>query len=596
VNLFLANPIFTGLLTVASLLAVGVLYWIKPPPPTVLISSSLLWTRLLRERKKSSLMDRLRWLLSLIIACAIAVLLVTASGAPELFSQEESEIGNMIIVIDNSGTMAALRKDGSTRWDHAVRVARSFFLEAHPSAECLILDTSGQLVSRLRTNKWRALEDLENLTVSFENSEYFPEFADEGARVVFISDGVSPITTPPGIETISVFESAENVGITNLTISQSLDELSSSFRGLIQITNGSLNSKEVAVRVSGLEGTTVRESITLEARSSGLSDIDLSGFDGGPLRVSVTSVRDAFPLDDLAYIMMPSNSKFRITLVTSGNLYLETGLKAMPSVDLSIVRTESYDPAIQPDLYIFDRFTPEVRSPVPTLTFLTSGTLMPEFSSQAIAGLNFLGSHPILRGVTLSDLRVGEVSDPSFLSENSQILWGDVRTPLLVAKDFGIREVQVGFSLDGSNFPLQPAFPIFLKNTIEWMLESDVATSSKPGRIGIPLDNATVVDLEGTSIETSSFDGQTIFQASAPNLYSASQEADRLWIPVNLTNPDYTLINETKLNSESVSGNSINASDELPEQVKPRFWRLLVVIALFLVFLEWVTYHRRVTV
>ncbi|HIF38532.1 MAG TPA: hypothetical protein EYQ69_04835 [Gemmatimonadetes bacterium] len=595
-NLFVANPVFIGALTTVSLLAIGILYWIKPPPPTVVVSSSIFWTRLLSERKKSSFIDRLRWLLSLIMALTIAILLTTASGAPELFSSEKSEIENVTMILDNSGTMATFTADGSTRWDRAVRVARSFLTEAHPSAEFLILDTSGQLVSRTTTNKWEALEVLEELEVSFGNNVHFPVFTVNEARTMFISDGVSSIDVPPGIEIISVFEPAENVGITSLSINPGLSGLSASPRGLVQVTNGSLTTKEVSIRVSGLGDVNTRVSLTLDPGRSGLSDIDLSGFGGGPLRVSVTSVRDAFAEDDLAYVIMPSSSKYTVTLVTSGNLYLETALEAMSNVNLLLMEPEYYDPGISTDLYIFDRFDPEVLPSKPTLTFLSAEASLPQIFNQNIVTLNSLERHPVLRGVTLSDLRIGQVSNPSFLDENSQILWGDAQNPLLVVKDFDTKEVQIGFSLEGSNFPLQPAFPIFLSNSIEWALENDLPNVSSPGRVRIPLANATVVDLEGVSVETSYFDGTTMFLATAPNLYSVHQGVDRFWVPVNLTNLEYTLVNRSDLNTETATGMSLDSSDGLGGEVKPILWKLLVLMALFLVTLEWVTYHRRITV
>jgi len=595
-NLFVANPVLIGALTTVSLLAIGILYWIKPPPPTVVVSSSIFWTRLLSERKKSSFIDRLRWLLSLIMALTIAILLTTASGAPELFSSEKSEIENVTMILDNSGTMATFTADGSTRWDRAVRVARSFLTEAHPSAEFLILDTSGQLVSRTTTNKWEALEVLEELEVSFGNNVHFPVFTVNEARTMFISDGVSSIDVPPGIEIISVFEPAENVGITSLSINPGLSGLSASPRGLVQVTNGSLTTKEVSIRVSGLGDANTRVSLTLDPGRSGLSDIDLSGFDGGPLRVSVTSVRDAFAEDDLAYVIMPSSSKYTVTLVTSGNLYLETALEAMSNVNLLLMEPEYYDPGISTDLYIFDRFDPEVLPSKPTVTFLSAAASLPQIFNQNIVTLNSLERHPVLRGVTLSDLRIGQVSNPSFLDENSQILWGDAQNPLLVVKDFDTKEVQIGFSLEGSNFPLQPAFPIFLSNSIEWALENDLPNVSSPGRVRIPLANATVVDLEGVSVETSYFDGTTMFLATAPNLYSVHQGVDRFWVPVNLTNLEYTLVNRSDLNTETATGMSLDSSDGLGGEVKPILWKLLVLMALFLVTLEWVTYHRRITV
>jgi len=593
-SLFMANPALVTGLAVASLLIIAILYWIKPPPPTVVVSSSILWARLMRERKRSSLLDKLRRLLSILIACIIAVFIATASGGPELISSEESEIKDATIVMDNSGTMATLTRGGFTRWEHAVEVAREILVGSHPSAEFLILDTSGQIVSRVANTKWKALEELEKLSISFEGNVQYPVLTDRDARLVFISDGVSPIAVPTMTETISVFEPAENVGITSLTISSGLSEFASAPRGFVQVTNGSLNVKEVVVGVSGLGGKNIRESLTLKPDSSVTSVIDLEEFQDGPLRVSVTSVRDAFPKDDLAYMVKPLSSKSKVTLVTSGNVYLESALEAMSNVEFSVIETESYDPMDLTDIYIFDRFKPEIPPSVPTLEFLIAEQFSQDIVS--VGSYRSLGDHPVLRGVTLSDLRIEKVSSPPFITGDSEILWGDIETPLLIAQVLDKKSVQVGFSLEGSNFPLQPAFPIFLANTIDWMLESDVPAFVKQGRVVIPTDNASILDLDGNSVEANVLDGHTIFHAIAPNLYSIRQGSDRFWIPANLTNYNYTLVNKSRLNSGALSGMVIKGDDGSNELIKPNLWSLLVSISLLLVALEWFTYHRRITV
>ena len=207
-----------------------------------------------------------------------------------------------------------------------------------------------------------------------------------------------------------------------------------------------------------------------------------------------------------------------------------------------------------------------------------------------------LEMHPLFKGVSLSDLMVERVASPNFLTDDSQILWGDTETPLLVASDLNYRMIEVGFALDGSNFPLQPAFPIFLRNAVVWMLESDLPQSSGPGQIEIPGMNATVTDLEGKSVQTNSIDQVTSFEARAPNLYSVNQGENTFWMPINLTNPRVTLVNESKLESASRLGTNGLVDTEFESQADPALWRMLALIAFVLVILEWLTYHRRITV
>ena len=591
-NLFLASPTITLLLAVGTVLTVGFLYWLKPPPPTVMVSSSLLWKKLLKQRKKSSFIDKIRWLLSLLLASIIAISLVVASGGPELFSDEVTDIENVSIVIDNSGTMATLTQSGESRWQNALGYAESLIIDSHPSNEVVLLDTGGQITSRLSTNKWEALTKLESLALSFGDAHHFPNLPEREDRTVFISDGVSNVMIPSDVEVVSVFELAENVGITGLAVMPNTDGDPSTLRGLVQITNGSLIPKEVRLRASGLGGANISLSLTVGPGESEIRNVDLTSFQQGPIRTSVTSVRDGLVDDNVAYAVIPSRTRTRVTMVTPGNVYLETAFKAMSQIELVTVSKEEYDSDDVADLYVFDRFIPEVVPDAPGLFFLPTELPMRESSSSDSS----LEMHPLFKGVSLSDLMVERVASPNFLTDDSQILWGDTETPLLVASDLNYRMIEVGFALDGSNFPLQPAFPIFLRNAVVWMLESDLPQSSGPGQIEIPGMNTTVTDLEGKSVQTNSIDQVTSFEARAPNLYSVNQGENTFWMPINLTNPRVTLVNESKLESASPLDTNGLVDTELESQADPALWRMLALIAFVLVTLEWVTYHRRITV
>ena len=591
-NLFLASPTITLLLAVGTVLTVGFLYWLKPPPPTVMVSSSLLWKKLLKQRKKSSFIDKIRWLLSFLLASIIAISLVVASGGPELFSDEVTDIENISIVIDNSGTMATLTQSGESRWQNALGYAESLIIDSHPSNEVVLLDTGGQITSRLSTNKWEALTKLESLALSFGDAHHFPNLPEREDRTVFISDGVSNVMIPSDVEVVSVFELAENVGITGLAVMPNTDGDPSTLRGLVQITNGSLIPKEVRLRASGLGGTNISLSLTVGPGESEIRNVDLTSFQQGPIRTSVTSVRDGLVDDNVAYAVIPSRTRTRVTMVTPGNVYLETAFKAMSQIELVTVSKEEYDSDDVADLYVFDRFIPEVVPDTPGLFFLPTELPMLESSSSDSS----LEMHPLFKGVSLSDLMVERVASPNFLTDDSQILWGDTETPLLVASDLNYRMIEVGFALDGSNFPLQPAFPIFLRNAVVWMLESDLPQSSGPGQIEIPGMNTTVTDLEGKSVQTNSIDQVTSFEARAPNLYSVNQGENTFWMPINLTNPRVTLVNESKLESASRLDTDGLVDTEFESQADPALWRMLALIACVLVILEWVTYHRRITV
>ena len=114
-----------GLLLAATVAMVVFLYWLKPPPRRVVVPSTLLWDRLLKEKKRTTFFDRLRWWLSLMLALTIGLSIAVGMGRPEL-SSPGRDIRNITVVIDNSATMATRTIDGFTRWQHAVAHADRF--------------------------------------------------------------------------------------------------------------------------------------------------------------------------------------------------------------------------------------------------------------------------------------------------------------------------------------------------------------------------------------------------------------------------------------------------------------------------------------
>ena len=183
------SPLLAGLILGGTAVAVAVLYWLKPPPRRMVVPSRLLWNRLMKEKRRSTFLDRLRWWISLMIALTIGLSVAAAMGRPE-FSWAGGDIPRMTIVVDNSATMATRAPGGFTRWEHAVALARGLLQQGSVDGEFLILDTSGQAPSRDPGDRRSALEILDGLSVSLGASSQFPPPAAPDGPPYFISDGV----------------------------------------------------------------------------------------------------------------------------------------------------------------------------------------------------------------------------------------------------------------------------------------------------------------------------------------------------------------------------------------------------------------------
>src|SRR5258708_1016816 len=151
----LALPVYLSVLALVA--AVGIvlaLYWLKPPPRTVVVPSSLVWERVLRETHPSP--DRLRWWLSLLLAALIAVAMVSAV-VPLRAAVPGGAVSKLILVLDDSPTMATRTTDGTTRWDHALAKARALMDERAAGTKIWLADTMRRVVTPAFQNRKDAL-------------------------------------------------------------------------------------------------------------------------------------------------------------------------------------------------------------------------------------------------------------------------------------------------------------------------------------------------------------------------------------------------------------------------------------------------------
>jgi hypothetical protein len=603
-----------GLLLASTVSVVVYLYWLKPPPQRVIVPSTLLWNRLLKEKKKNTFFDRLRWWLSLMLALTIGLLVAAGTGRPE-FSASGRDLRNITVVIDNSATMATRTADGFTRWEHAVANAGRFLRQGSASGEFLILDTSGQAPPGDAGDRRSALEVLAGLTVSLGGEPQFPDLPEIDSEIFFISDGVMVSDAPPEATVVSVFEPADNVGITAFDV-DALPSEPTSYYAFVQLKNASPTAKLITLQLSGTLDVGIRDTLTLQAGETLARSVDLSGFGRGPIRAVVTTDADAFSADDYAYGFLPMRTQTRVALVTPGSTYLENVLADVPRLSLEVVRPTRYTSQTSADVFIFDRFAPSEAPSGPALLFLPPnvGWLAPTLElveNPEVSGWD--RSHPVLRFVSLDDLRIDRAARISATASNGprpapsagesdgradpQVVVGDQSLPLVLISDEEERIVRVSFALEDSNFPLHPSFPIFLSNTLGWLMDEQIALHRVPGRVEVPIPRANVTDIEGNDVIARALSDRTVFMADRPGFFTlVSPDDRRLRVAVNLVSTERSSVNDSNLASAEVTAAASTVVAGADPGPSDELWIFLLLLALLLVVAEWVTYHKRITV
>jgi Aerotolerance regulator N-terminal/von Willebrand factor type A domain len=387
----------------------------------------------------------------------------------------------------------------------------------------------------------------------------------------------------------------------------------------------------------GAPGTLI-DAISLKIGKQGDQSFNFDLPDTGASELEVRlEYPDDLPLDNRAFTLIGAPRKAQILVVTAGNRYLVDTLRtplATDRADVIVVSPDDYKSdaykrdvaAGRFDLVIYDRVRPEAPPEANALYF---GALPPgpayekskTVENPAILDVN--ASHPLMQFIReLSVVRVlkATIVDPP---PGSTVLFeGDTGPLAFVAPRNGFSDAVVCFSLvEGRSFNTdwvtKYSFPLFLFNALQALGNARESAGEEvhiPGQaVVLRAENApstiTITDPKGKTSAPISKTSQGTFLFNDANLtgvYHAkwspngtqsfavnqfdlreSDLAPRGLVPEG-TPPDQADAYKIKIGYNPVAGTrrTIVAPQE--------WWKVLAVIALGVVCLEWYIYNRRV--
>jgi len=587
-------PGLAAALLAAVAAVVVLLYLLKPSPRRLTVASTLIWRRVLRERKRTP--DRLRWWISLLLAALIALSLALALTRPEV-AAIGGKMQQAVLVLDDSATLATLSPDGRTRWEHALERARDVVHSGGPGSRYLVADTQRLIASPHFEEPEAALATLARLHVAPGGEPVFPDVVrrgDSDLRSVFVTDGVSAVSPPTGVETLSVFQVADNAGITAFEVRAAPGD-PRRYQALVEVTNASPATRRIELQIAGGGGAPLTRTLAIAGGAAVSETFDVSGFDGGPLRAAIAMPDDALALDDVAYSFVPARKSVRVGLVTTGNAPLERSLRLLPHVQVITLTPGGFRSRSGVDAWVFDRYAPKEPPGAPALLFRPSkvGWLPApggDIGETSIAV--WVHGHPLTEGLSLRDVFAAHAMAPR-ADKGIQVIATDARRrALILASSAGPRWVEVAFALDDSNLPLQAGFPVFLSNALNWMTREPLALHAGLGLVQLPVREAKVLDLHGQKVATHEVPGATLIQADEPGFYTAIAPDQRVRVAVNVTDAAVTAVNASRLAGESTA--SVASASSRRWATSP--WLALLLLAAALLVIEWWAYNRRMTV
>ncbi len=491
-----------GMAALGALAPLIVLYLLKRKREDTPIPAAFLWAVALEDLRASSLFQRLRTPLLLFLQALAVILFALAAAGASLDLDLGGEPRHVVVLLDRSRSMQATDGDPDSEGDPVTRfeAAKELVSDAieglRHGDEMMIIafDATSEIVSSFTPDQDRLLERLETLEArdtptharqAFEMAVSFAQ-ASVGFRteVIVVSDGrvaeeLGAIPFP--VTYAKVGSSGANQGIASTHLAA---ELGAPGQLFVRVVNAS--SEAVTRTVVLSRGGQVMDARTADLPRNG----DLTVFfevpepEGDAPEVLTVGLdgSDVLPADDkVELISRPVVPRSGLIVQNEPSLYLDPdkieelhpGLALTP---LSPTEAEELlsTGQIRVDFILYDGVAPGVLPDVAAQLYV--GCLPPSSGLKAMGKLDYPiiidweRTHPATNRLSFDDVVVLEGIKLSG-HERSAALVESTGGPLVLLTPVPGREVVVvAFSPEKSNLPLKLAWPLFLANTLDFLL------------------------------------------------------------------------------------------------------------------------------
>ena len=605
---------------------VVVFYILKLRRRPVGVPFARLWKRVLRDKEATTLFSQLKRLLSLLLQLILLALLILALGDPKP-AIDLAEGRNLVVLIDASASMKATDVQPS-RMEVARGVVRQM-AKGLGSADRMLVARLDASVTPLTT----MTEDVAALGLAVEALSPSDTRADlrRGLRfaldslrglpqpeIVLVSDGAfgDLDTLTDGLEMDSVRmtfvpigESGRNVAITGFSVRRyPLDK--SRYEVMLEILNTNDEPADLELSLLGDGEVAELSRVTLgpkERLPRFYKDL------GGASRTLEARIRfadgskDDLPADDHAYALMPERKRSKVLLVTAGNTYLEAALLLDEYLVVNQIEPGQYPPPGSFDVTIFDGVAPAVAEGAGGVLYLNppeKGAPVPVRKKIKSFGFDTWDrKSPVLRWIAMGDIQVAE--GHAFKPERQdKVLGASDLGPILVGGvRSGRRFLALGFDPRDSDMVMRVAWPLFLMNTIDSFVSEDTryVSSYRTGEVwNIPVpggvETATLEDPSGRKLSVPVKENRAVYFGDQAGFFKlhVEGESEPLAFAANLIDPLESAIEPRK--ELEFGKKRAEALGDFEPHAKRDLWLYLLLAAMALSLIEWITYHRRVTV
>ena len=612
-----------SLLFLLAIPVVVVLYLLRLRRKELVVSSTMLWPDMTQDIQANAPFQKLRKNILLFLQIAILALMAFALARPFLRLHARTS-DNTVLILDASASMLstderggrieAAKRTAAKMIDDMSRNDRMMVIAAGPKPKVLSAFTTDRralkaATASLKPSHGRAdVRSAVVLGVSLMEAEQRGGRAAKEGDIFILSDGAfDPLDDlpigPARLHFLKFGSRVDNVGITALDARQTYGAAAKE-QIFVSVTNFAKSAKKVDVEMYHWDSLQRVIEMTIppgETRSYPWKDFQ---FDTGVVRAKL-DVKDDLAVDNEAYAYLAPRRHLSVLLVTEANPFLEKMLNVKDVIELATVRPRAFASAEGYDIVVFDSFTPEQLIPGAYLLVNAGAAEAPVTTQGRVRNpvVVDLHPHPVTKYVNFA----GTIITEAKLARAKP--WGKVlveagSTPLVVVGErAGIKCVYVGFPLNlpKTNFVLRVGFPIFISNIIEWL------GRDATGRENIQARAGGVVQLQaperGTELMVEKPSGEKVRVVAAEGESSvAFDDTDEVGVYRTVAPEDgqvfvVNLLSRTESNTapvENISfGRKTLAAANAAATANREIWRVLALVGLLVLMVEWYIYHRR---
>lgn len=586
--------IFESLWPLAFLLAVPVviiLYLLVPKGKDMKISSSLLWEKLFKNQQSKTFLEKFIHNLLMYLQIVIILLLVLALMSP-YFNRQGNSSGNVIFVLDTSGSMQHENSDGKTRLEEAVDEMKSYIDASSGTFSLVTNDGMGtNLLSVNSSDKNSLYKTLKQVSCSDTQGKLSEAVSTvqtlcgddkqkKASTVILFTDGTGAESAREFTDLLSaevrvMGEAVDNVANTFLSLAEDENGYTAA-AGLVNYSDSEVNleiglyekNSLVNMRTVSLKPN---ENSTCLFQNLKIHDnvwhteISAVSFENG--------ARDSLSKDNSAYTLLEEASTVHACLIGAGNTYIEKAYQAVTGQNLVKAENESSLDKQEELVRIYDADTAAKQNE--TVSRMVFGDKTGAVETKKNVSL-LAADTAMTEGISKFAVGVNETSIFDLPKWATGFLWSGDDCAAYYGEHDGIKEVVLGFDLRESDFVLQPEFPVFMANALGFLGDSSLlARNVYEAGEKVLFHPQPDVDMEMLTADTA--------KAGIYEVEAGGKKESYVVRFASASQSDGRITAESFGKTETFRG----------QLVRKQLRNVLLILVLILLVLEWILYVRQ---